>query len=220
LTVRDAFSRRVLRCDALLAQTTADTQRRFARAFADFGLPARIRSDNGRPFVSTGLAGLSRLNVWWLRLGIHLERIAPGHPEQNGSHEQFHRVLKKATTRPPAVNARAQQQRFNSFCRIYNEQRPHDALAGRVPADLYRPSPRPLPARLSPLEYAAHCRVRVVASNGDVAWRGQRLFVSAALAELPIAFEEIDDALYTVWLGAVALARFDERAWHFTSVLP
>jgi transposase InsO family protein len=219
LTLRDAFSRRVLRCDALLAQTYADTQRRFARAFAEFGLPDRMRSDNGRPFVSTGLAGLSRLNVWWLRLGIQLERIVPGHPEQNGSHEQFHRVLKKATTRPPAANARAQQRRFDAFCTVYNEQRPHDALQGRVPSDVYVPSRRPLPTRLPPLAYAAHHHVRLVATNGDVAWRGRRLFVSAALATLPIAFEEIDDALYTVWFGSVALARFDERQWHFTSVL-
>jgi len=219
LTVRDAYSRRVLRCDALLAQTYAETRRRFERAFAEFGLPARIRSDNGRPFVSTGLAGLSRLNVWRLRLGIQLERIAPGHPEQNGSHEQFHAVLKKATTRPPAANARAQQRRFDAFCTLYNEQRPHDALQGRVPADLYVPSHRPLPARLPILDYAPHHQVRTVASNGDVMWRGRRLFVSAALATLRIAFEEVDDALYTVWLGGVALARFDARQWRLTSVL-
>jgi len=219
LTVRDAWSRRVLRCDALLAQTYADTRQRFERAFAEFGLPERIRSDNGRPFVSTGLAGLSRLNVWWLRLGIILERIAPGHPEQNGSHEQFHAVLKKATTRPPAAHARAQQRRFDRFCTIYNEQRPHDGLDGQVPADRYRTSVRQFPRQLPPLEYAAHWMVRRVASNGDIAWCGRRLFVSAALAELPIAFEEIDDALYTVWFGSVALARFDERRWHFTAVL-
>lgn len=219
LTLRDAFSRQVLRCDALLAQTYADTRRRFERAFAEFGLPERMRSDNGRPFASTGLAGLSRLNVWWLRLGIQLERIAPGHPEQNGSHEQFHGVLKAATTRPPAANARAQQRRFTRFCREYNEQRPHDALDGRVPADLYQPSPRTLPRRLPRLEYAAHWHVRVVATNGDVAWRGRRLFVSAALADVPIAFEEIDEGLHTLWFGTVPLARFDERQWHFTSVL-
>ena len=218
LTLRDAFSRRILRCDALLGETYADTRRRFERAFAEFGLPDRLRSDNGRPFVSTGLAGLSRLNVWWLRLGIRLERIAPGHPEQNGSHEQFHRVLKQATTRPPAANARAQQRRFNDFCRLYNEERPHAALAGRVPVDVYRPSVRPLPAQLPPLEYVPHWQVRRVAANGDITWRGRRLFVSAALAELSIAFEEVDDGLFTVWLGPVVLARFDERQWHLTAV--
>lgn len=219
LTLRDAFSRRVLRCDALTAQTSDETRRRFERAFAEFGLPSRIRSDNGRPFVSTGLGGLSRLNVWWLRLGIALERIAPGHPEQNGAHEQFHRVLKQATVTSPAANARAQQRRFDAFCRLYNEERPHDGLQGGVPVDFYRPSARPLPRRLPPLEYAAHWQVRRVASNGDIAWRGHRVFVSAALAELPIAFEAVDDAVYTVWLGTVPLARFDERQGRFVSVL-
>lgn len=219
LTVRDAFSRQVLRCDALLAETYTDTRRRFEIAFGEFGLPDRMRSDNGRPFVSTGLAGLSRLNVWWLRLGIRLERIAPGHPEQNGSHEQFHRILKQATTRPPAANAAAQQRRFNAFCRLYNDERPHAALAGRVPAELYRPSARMLPARLPALEYAAHWQVRQVGTNGDVTWRGRRLFVSTALAEVPIAFDEIDDGIFTVWFGTIALARFDERRWHLSALL-
>jgi transposase InsO family protein len=218
LTLRDAFSRRVLRCDALLGQTTADTRRRFERAFAEFGLPRRIRSDNGRPFVGNGLGGLSTLNVWWLRLGIALERITPGHPEQNGSHEQFHGVLKRATTCPPAGNAQAQQRRFNAFCRVYNEERPHDALHGRVPADLYVPSPRSLPRRLPPLEYATFWEVRRVSSNGDIMWRGRRLFVSHALGGLSVGFEAVDDALYTVWFGRIALARFDERQWRLTAV--
>jgi putative transposase len=121
LTLRDGFSRFVLRCDALTAPTSDATQRRFAWAFADYGLPDRIRSDNGSPFASTGLAGLSRLSVWWLRLGILPERIAPGHPEQNGSHEQFHSVLKADTARPPAPHASAQQRRFAHFCREYND---------------------------------------------------------------------------------------------------
>jgi putative transposase len=219
LTVRDAFSRLVLRCDALLAPTYADTRRRFERAFAEFGLPQRIRSDNGRPFASPGLAGLSRLNVWWLRLGIALERIAPGHPEQNGSHEQFHAVLKAGTLRPPAATARSQQRRFEMFKRVYNEERPHQALAGQVPADLYQPSPRSLPPRLPAIEYPLHYEVRRVASNGDIRWHNRRLFVSAALAEQPIAFEEIDEGLFTVWFGAIALARFDARRWRWTEVL-
>src|SRR5262245_60565804 len=120
LTLRDGFSRYVLRCDGLLSRTLAATQQRFARAFAEYGLPARIRSDNGLPFASPGLGGLSTLSVWWIRLGIVPERIAPGHPEQNGSHEQFHRVLKAETARPPAPNCSAQQQRFRRFVREYN----------------------------------------------------------------------------------------------------
>src|SRR6185312_5709936 len=120
LTLRDGFSRFVLRCDALAGRTYAATRRRFERAFAEYGLPDRIRSDNGGPFAGPGLGRLSRLSVWWMRLGIVPERIALGHPEQNGSHEQFHSVLKAATTRPPAATARAQQQRFTRFCAEYN----------------------------------------------------------------------------------------------------
>jgi transposase InsO family protein len=130
LTLRDGFSRFVLRCDGLLNRTLVATQQRFARAFAEYGLPDRIRSDNGSPFASPGLARLSTLSVWWIRLGILPERIAPGHPEQNGSHEQFHRVLKAETTRPPAPHCAAQQQRFRRFVREYNEERPHDAVRG------------------------------------------------------------------------------------------
>jgi hypothetical protein len=211
LTVRDAFSRFVLRCDAFLGRTTEATRRRFDRAFRDYGLPERIRSDNGGPFASPGLAGLSQLSVWWMRLGIIPERIAPGHPEQNGSHEQFHSVLKADTARPPAPNRTAQQQRFRRFCRVYNEERPHESLADRPPASCYVRSPRPLPTRLPPLEYPGHTEVRLVASNGCISWNGAPLFVATALAGEYVAFEEIDDALWTVYFATVALARYDER---------
>ena len=208
LTLRDGFSRFVLRCDAFLGRTTEATRRRFDRAFRDYGLPARIRSDNGGPFASPGLAGLSQLSVWWMRLGIIPERIAPGHPEQNGSHEQFHSVLKADTARPPAPNRTAQQQRFRRFCRVYNEERPHEALADRPPASCYSPSPRPLPTRLPPLDYPGHTEVRLVASNGCLSWHGAPLFVATALAGEYVAFEEIDDALWTVYFATVPLARY------------
>lgn len=162
LTLRDGFSRFVLRCDGLLGRTVDETQRRFARAFAEYGLPERIRSDNGGPFASPGLGGLSALSVWWIRLGIRPERIAPGHPEQNGSHEQFHRVLKAETARPPAPNCTAQQQRFRRFVREYNEERPHEALDDQPPVSRYEPSPRVLPARVPALDYPGHMEVRLV----------------------------------------------------------
>ena len=148
LTLRDGFSRYVLRCDGLLSRSLAETRPCFERAFAAYGLPDRIRSDNGAPFAGTGLGRLSRLNVWWIRLGICPERIALGRPEQNGSHEQFHRVLKARTTRPPAAHVRAQQHRFRAFCREYNEDRPHESLDDASPGSVYRPSSRPLPVRL------------------------------------------------------------------------
>ena len=156
LTLRDGFSRFVLRCDALRGPTYDATRRQFERAFGEYGLPHRIRSDNGTPFAGAGVARLSRLAVWWIRLGIVPERIALGHPEQNGSHEQFHSVLKAETTRPPATTARGQQRRFDRFCAEYNYERPHAALANHTPAMVYQPSPRPLPRALPPIEYAGH----------------------------------------------------------------
>ncbi len=212
LTLRDGFSRSVLRCDALLGPTCAATRRQFARAFAEFGLPARIRSDNGGPFASPGLGGLSQLAIWWMRLGIGLERIAPGHPEQNGSHEQFHSVLKAETTRPPAAHAAAQQRRFARFVQEYNHVRPHEALRDRPPASCDDRSPRPLPARLPALDYPGHWDVRRVSSNGCVSWRSDALFLSTPLAGENVAFEEHADGLWTIRFAGVALGRFDERS--------
>ena len=210
LTLRDGFSRFVLRCDALTAHTLAVTRPRFERAFAEYGLPDRIRSDNGPPFGGPGLGRLSALAAWWIRLGIVPERIDPGHPEQNGSHEQFHAVLKADTTRPPAATAAAQQRRFTRFCAEYNHERPHEALAQTVPATHYQPSSRPLPRRLPPLEYPGHAEIRRVDQNGYVSWR-RPLFVSVALADEAIAFEEVDDGIWTITFATVVLGRFDER---------
>lgn len=212
LTLRDGFSRFVLRCDGLLGRTSAATRRCFERAFAEYGLPDRIRSDNGGPFASPGLAGLSLLSVWWLRLGIMLERIALGHPEQNGSHEQFHRVLKAHTARPPAPNCVAQQQRFRRFVREYNAERPHEALHDQPPASCYRPSPRPLPARVPPLDYPGHTEKRLVSSNGCVSWHGAPLFVATPLAGEYVAFEEVAEGVWTLWFATAPLARYDERS--------
>ena len=211
LTLRDGFSRLVLRCDALAARTTLETRRRFERAFAEYGLPERMRSDNGGPFASPGLGGLSQLSVWWIRLGIIPERIAPGHPEQNGSHEQFHAVLKAHTARPPAATLRAQHHRFVAFCVEYNELRPHEALHDDTPAMHYRPSRRPLPACLPPLDYPGHAEVRLVSSNGCLAWHSEPIFLASALAGEYVAFEEVDNGIWTVRFANVVLGRFDER---------
>lgn len=211
LTLRDGFSRFVLRCDASLDRTGESTQRRVDRAFREFGVPERIRNDNGAPFASAGLGGLSQLSVSWMRLGILLERTAPGHPEQNGSHEQFHSVLKADTARPPAANCAAQQQRFRRFCRIYNEERPHEALHDQPPASCYEPSRRPLPARVPPIDYPGHLEVRMVGCNGTISWKSEPLFVAMSLAGQPVALEEVDDGVWTLYFATVPLARFDER---------
>ena len=218
LTLRDGFSRYVLRCDGLLSKVTEGVRSRFERAFQVYGLPDRIRSDNGEPFAGTGLLRLSRLAVWWIRLGIQPERIALGHPEQNGAHEQFHRVLKAETTRPPAPHCAAQQQRFRRFRVEYNDERPHEALQDRPPASCYRPSSRPWPARLPRLDYPGHMEVRRVSPFGQTSWRGRGLFLTEVLGGEEVAFEEVDDGIWMLYLGAIRLARFDERTRVLTAV--
>lgn len=218
LTLRDSFSRYVLRIDALPAITYAATRQRLVRAFAEYGVPARIRSDNGTPFASTGLAGLSRLSVWWLQLGITVERILPGHPEQNGAHEQFHSVLKAETTRPPARSAVGQQRRFGRFRAEYNEERPHQALAFATPASHYHAALRRLPSRVPGFEYPGHFEVRRVGSNGCVLWFQQPLFLGRALQTHDIGFEEVADGTWTIFVGTLATARFDARTQNVTAL--
>ena len=220
LTLRDAFSRFVLRCDALLGGTYDATRHRFEQAFAAYGLPDRIRSDNGVPFASPGLGRLSRLSVWWMRLGIVPERIALGRPDQNGSHEQFHSVLKAETACPPAGDARAQQRRFGRFCHEYNYERPHQALHNAVPADHYTPSPRAWPVRLTPLVYPGHVEVRRVSCIGQVSWHGRAVFLSLALVGEDVAFEEVDDGLWTIHFGTTAIGRYDMRQRKLLPIAP
>jgi putative transposase len=220
LTLRDGFSRYVLRCDALISRSYALTRARFERAFADFGLPVRIRSDNGGPFAGPGLGRLSRLNVWWIRLGIVPERIGLGRPEQNGSHEQFHRVLKADTTRPPAATAGAQQRRFRAFAQEYNEVRPHESLDDQPPITRYVASSRSLPARVAPLVYPGHMEVRRVSSAGCISWRGTPIFLTEVLGGEHVGLEEVDDGRWTLSFASVLLGRFDERTGHITALPP
>lgn len=213
-TLRDAYSRYVLRCTALPALDHATTQPQFARAFATYGLPDCIRSDNGPPFaVPTSLARLSRLAVWWLRLGIRPERIRPGCPGENGSHEQFHCVLTRDTARPPAASRAAQQRRFTAFVAEYNHERPHDAVDHAPPSTRYVPSPRPCPARLPPLDYPDAWEVRTVTTAGQIKWHGRNLFLTQVLADEQVALEPIDEGRWLVRFTSCPLAVFDERTW-------
>ena len=200
-----------MRCHGLPSVRSAPAQAQCLRAFAIYGLPTCIRSDNGTPFGAAGLAGLSRLAVWWIRLGIRPERITPGCPGQNGAHEQFHRVLAAETTRPPAATLAAQQRRFHQFLDGYNRDRPHAALHNVPPATVYTPSSRPLPRRLPPLEYAAGHEVRRVLPDGQIKWRGRRVYLTRALIGQDVALEAIADGRWLVRFAAIPIGHYDER---------
>jgi putative transposase len=211
LTICDVASRYVVGCRGLPAPTTDGAIAVFRRAFAQYGLPERIRTDNGEPFAAPSLGRLSRLSVWWIRLGIYPELIPPASPQRNGAHERMHRTLKAETTRPPAGDLRRQQRRFAAFRREYNGERPHEALGQRPPAQLYTPSPRALPRRLAPLEYPGHYEVRRVTPPGVMYWHSKPTVISTVLIGETIGLEPIDDGEWDLHFGPIRLGRFDER---------
>jgi transposase InsO family protein len=210
LTVTDHFSRAILLCRGLPSTRSADARAAFLQLFREVGLPEAIRTDNGVPFASTGLHGLAPLNVWWMQLGIVHQRIRPGRPQANGTHERMHRELKRETL-PAAATARAQQRRFDRFRRRYNEERPHEALGNRRPASLWGPSNRPYPTRVLPPVYPAHCEVRRVRSRGEIKFRGRMPFLSEVLAGEYIGLEEVGDGAWDIVYYQTVLGRFDER---------
>src|SRR5262245_1938901 len=211
LTITDGFSRCLLGCQALSSTAVADAKPVFERVFREFGLPQRIRTDNGVPFATVSLARLSSLSAWWIRLGIVPELIEPGKPQQNGRHERMHRTLKAETARPPAANRPAQQRKFNAFREEYNHLRPHEALNLETPASVYQPSPRPFPQKLLPLEYPAHFETRYVSFNGGIRWNGDWVNVSITCAGEYVGLEEIDDGIWNVYFGPVKLGRLIEE---------
>lgn len=212
LTVVDSFSRFVLVIQGLPSVAGDLAWPVYERAFRAYGLPEVMRTDNGSPFASSSaLAGLTRLSVRWLKLGIRVERNAPSHPEQNGQHEQMHRILKAQTTRPPAADSSSQQDSFDHFRREYNEDRPHEALGQRPPNALYRPSLRSYPKALPKPDYPGHYEVRSVHAGGEIRWQGRYLFLSEALGGERVGLEEYDDGLWAVYFASHRLARFDER---------
>jgi len=191
-TLSDAHSRYLLRCQAVAHPDDEHVRPIFEAAFGEHGLPLAIRSDNGPPFASPGAGSLSRLAVWWLKLGIRPERIVAGKPQQNGRHERVHRTLKQETATPPADGVPAQQQRFDAFRALYNHERPHEALGQQTPASAYRSSPRPYPERLEDPSYDGDVAVRRVRSNGQIKWAGERIFVGEALIGEPVGVVETD----------------------------
>jgi transposase InsO family protein len=213
LTVCDAHTRYQLACHGLLSTETRGPRRVFERLFAEFGLPDAIRTDNGSPFASTAVAGLSQLNIWWIKLGIQHQRITPASPQENGRHERMHRTLKAETTRPPGRNLMAQRKLFSEWKDEYNHERPHEALGQVVPGSMYTPSLRVLPRRTPGPEYSGHLEVRRVGSNGCIKWKCRRLFVSETLAGEDVALEPVEDEIWSLLFYDVLLGRFHERDW-------
>jgi putative transposase len=211
LTVQDMHSRFVLACYGRPDVTIDGVVPVFTRLFRELGLPDRIRTDNGTPFASNALGRLSRLSVWFVRLGILPQFIEPGCPQQNGKHENMHLVLKRKTTRPSRANMRAQQRAFQGFLAEYNHVRPHEALNGAVPADLYSPSTRPFPKVLEPIIYPGHFETRLVSGNGGIRWYKDRVPVSQLLKGQYIGLEEVDHGLFNVYFGPIWLGRFIEQ---------
>jgi len=213
LTVADAHTRFLLCCDALLSTGTIGAQASFERLFREYGMPKAIRTDNGTPFSSPALCGLSRLNVWWIKLGIAHQRIQPGKPQENGAHERMHRTLKAETTRPPDLNQIAQQKRFDGFRGEFNVERPHEALGQVPPASLYTASTRTMPPVLPKPEYPGQYEKRSVRHTGAFRFRGREIFLSEVLASEWIGLEEIGDGVWSLYFCDYLLARMDERTF-------
>jgi transposase InsO family protein len=207
LTISDAFSRYLLRCTVVLRTRAVDVRPAFEAAFREYGLPKAIRSDNGPPFASTGSGGLTTLSVWWVRLGIALERIDPGKPEQNGRHERMHLTLKQETARPPRATLRAQQLAFDRFRHVFNDERPHEALRQRPPAELYTPSPRPFPAHLPEMSYPGDFELRRVDSSGGISWGKRTIFIGEALSGQVVGLEQVAQATWIVRFGPIELGK-------------
>jgi transposase InsO family protein len=210
LTMTDGYSRYLLRCQGLAKAGLENTRRNFEAAFWEYGLPDRIRSDNGAPFGSLAIGGLSRLAVWLMKLGIVPERIAPGCPYQNGRHERMHLTLNEAI-KEPGYNLRAQQRQFNAFRRCYNEERPHEALAQRTPATCYQKSLRLYTGRVEEPRYESTTVTRKVQGNGEFNWKGMELFLSETLAGETIGFEEVGNGRWEIRFGTLVLGTLDER---------
>jgi transposase InsO family protein len=210
LTLTDAYSRYLLRCQALAHTDTDHVWPVLDAAFREFGLPLRMRSDNGPPFASRGPGGLSRLSVKVIKAGVVPERIAPGKPQQNGRHERMHLTLLQDTANPPARSLREQIKRLQNFQRIYNEQRPHEALGDDTPAGHYTASPRRFDGVLREPEYGEH-EVRRVRHNGEIRWQGHTIYISEALIGEPIGLREHDATGWMVCYGPIVLGMIAHR---------
>ena len=209
LTVTDQASRFILLCEALQSTKEAGAFEAFVRLFQERGLPDAIRTDNGLPFASpNGLYNLSKLSVWWLRLGIAIERIKPGNPTQNGRHERMHRTLKAEATRPAGMNSLQQQAKFDEFVSAFNAERPHEALHMKVPADLYHPAARPYQG-LPEIDYPMHDRDVLVTACGRICMHRKKINISTVMAGQRLGIKEVDDGIWLVTFMTYDLGYID-----------
>jgi putative transposase len=209
-TLTDACSRYLLRCQGLSTEKGEGVIQQLVQAFLEFGMPWRLRSDNGPPFGASAPGGLSRMAIWLIQLGVTPEFITPGHPEQNGRHERFHRTLKDATASPPKENMPCQQRAFDYFGREYNDERPHEALGQVPPKHRYEPSRRIYTGKLSAPEYE-DAEIRWASNAGRASFQGKSILVGSLLAKQPVAFRQIDDGVHEVRYGSHCLGYFLER---------
>lgn len=211
LTIADQHARFLLTCKGLLSTKGAGVRQAFARTFHEFGLPLAIRTDNGVPFATTGIHGLSQLNVWWMRLGIQHQRIRPASPQENGVHERMHRTLKQDACRPPRAHCVAQQRAFNAFRAEFNDERPHAALDNRTPSSRYHESSRAYTGELPPLEYPGHFLVKKITTGGTFRFKSRLLFIANALTDHHIGLEECNTGIWNIYFANILLAKLDEQ---------
>jgi transposase InsO family protein len=211
LTVRDLFSRFVLRVALLPNQSDAAVRRALVPVFRRYGLPKVIRVDNGAPFGGRGALGLSRLSVWWLRLGVAVDFVRRAHPEDNGAHEQLHRVFKADVATPPAPSVAAQRRRVRAWIGCYNCQRPHEALGQRLPAQLYWPSNRPMPEQLPAVKYPCAWKTRRVRNRGHIKWQGRERFVGRAFVGQVVGLKKVTQGIHKVYLDRYLIGLLYER---------
>jgi transposase InsO family protein len=209
LTITDANSRYLLRCQIVERTGYDNAQVVFEAAFREYGLPAVIHTDNGVPFASVAPGGLSQLSIWFVKLGIVPERSRPGCPQDNGRHERMHRTLKQATARPPQATARLQQKAFYEFQQEYNEERPHEALDNHTPQSCYQASPRCYPRRVPELEYGDLMETRRISQQGSLKWNGERTFISEVFAYETLGLRVIDERWLEVYYGPIRLGWLD-----------
>jgi transposase InsO family protein len=209
LTITDHVTRYLLKCEGLAQPRERPVRQHFERAFREFGLPSRIRSDNGPPFASTGLGGLSALSVWWMKLGITPERIEPGQPQQNGRHERMHKTLKAECSIEDALPE--QQRALDRFRGRYNDVRPHEALDGKTPTSRYSPSHRPMPEQLRSPEYPEAMKVRRLDPHGSLCFGGKPFAFCRVLAGEPVGLELIEEDTWEVFYGSILLAEVRVR---------